>query len=491
MSGEAPLGESNLLSVTVKSKNVKTIEEQNKQDEKRTVLELKEFKNELDDSKLRVDKSSVSINYTDINKIFDKTEVDRENVNLNKSTSDMNEPYMSLLNLKSEELKNNFIETQTNIRELNDMKLQYEKFTVNLNKEQLKDAYTDSSDSESNEDIKSKHCTDTTENDKIKALCLQMENIEDLKYKIEESNVENFNLELKIELKLRSDKSPSLINLQTDMNESKSNSFYGSNNSNEIRNDSGETIKISKEKLQSKTDKFDGYTVNYLKDFKFDSIIQPKKNELKDPKEFNDLSLNKNSDRFATSTTCNFEENYENIKKTLTESERNVESNIEDSNLNKINSKKTSVESIYIEDDDIISDWKTRTSLNNLNPVNESKSSLSNTKQNDMNISNNKVISSPGDPNKSEIVVENLKGTKYVRFNIDNSENSQYNSRKSRSSSEFYSKQNKISSSEPDFWKVELNEIETRLRHGKPFKHDIISKVSFDTKIQIPTKNFR
>jgi hypothetical protein len=145
-----------------------------------------------------------------IKKDLNDREVDRMLIDVHKY--DKEELKILHVDFNSEDIKNNFIETQNDLRELNNLKLQYEKFTVNLNKEQLQKVYDHSSDSESNDDINSKYYPDS-ENDKIKAVCMQMEDLEVLKDEIEERNIENFNIELKIELKPRNEE---LALLQTD-----------------------------------------------------------------------------------------------------------------------------------------------------------------------------------------------------------------------------------------------------------------------------------
>ncbi len=146
-------------------------------------------------------------------------EVERMLIDVHKY--DKEERKIIHMDFNSEDIKNNFIETQNDLRELNNLKLQYEKFTVNLNKEQLQKVYDHSSDSESNDEINSKYYPDR-ENDKVKAICMQMEDLEVLKDEIEECNIENFNIELKIELKPRNEE---LAVLQTD------NLKYGNNES--------------------------------------------------------------------------------------------------------------------------------------------------------------------------------------------------------------------------------------------------------------------
>ncbi len=249
---------------------------------------------------------------------------------------------------------------------------------------------------------------------------------------------------------------------------------------------SEENNKISKEKFDASNElDTNCYSVNYLKEFKLDSIIQPKTNETIDQQELDYIhSLNRSTSEFKTSTTCNFERNYEKIKHDLIDSDIYK---IDNSNL-----KKNSVESIKIENDKITRDWKHRTSPKNfMSSANESKSITNYEKHGDIN-TNIKEIFKNSEGKITENEVKNLKQIKSVRFHIDNAEISPHSPSKPRSKGEFYLKKNKISSSELDnYWKEELNEIETNLSNAKSFEHKIkLKSVIRESKLQIPTKTF-
>ncbi len=247
---------------------------------------------------------------------------------------------------------------------------------------------------------------------------------------------------------------------------------------------SEENNSISKEKKIDRSNKLDtnGYSVNYLKEFKLDSIIQPKTNETIDQQGLENIhSLNRSTNEFIASITCNFEENYQKIKHDLIDSDRY---RIDNSNL-----RKNSVESIEIKNDEIIHDWKHRTSPKNLlSSTNESKSITNYEKHGDINTNIKELKNSEG--KKTENEVKNFKQTKSVRFHIDNAEINPHSPSKPRSKGEFYLKKNKISSSELDnYWKEELNEIETNLSNAKSFEHKTkLKSVIHESKLQIPTK---
>jgi hypothetical protein len=126
-----------------------------------------------------------------------------------------------------------------------------------------------------------------------------------------------------------------------------------------------------------------------------------------------------------------------------------------------------------------------------MSSANESKSITNYEKHGDIN-TNIKEIFKNSEGKITENEVKNLKQIKSVRFHIDNAEISPHSPSKPRSKGEFYLKKNKISSSELDnYWKEELNEIETNLSNAKSFEHKIkLKSVIRESKLQIPTKTF-